>query len=112
MRNFLNIAALLGGMAIGAPAWAQSAEDLNRQELSRLLGTTAVPSAPASAVPAVAQNPVAPQQAFIADPVGLIAADGPRPPPARFPGLINLLGFAVLAGGYVVTTAAVGPPPP
>jgi len=69
---------------------------------------------PYGAPPAApAFNPAAPQQPFIADPVGLIAADGPKASaPPRFPGLLNLLGLGVLAGGAVVTTVLVGSPAP
>jgi len=99
MRDWLKTVALLGGMAVATPSWAQSAEDLNRQELSRLQSQTVTAA-------------VAPPQGFVADPVGLIAAESPARPAYRFPGLINLLGLGVLAGGAVVTTVLVGPPPP
>ena len=85
-------------LAIAAPVWAQAltTQDLNRQELNRL-----------------AMTPVASPQVVIADPVGLITADGgPKPAAPGFPGLANLAGL-VLGGALSVTSAVlVGPPPP
>jgi hypothetical protein len=99
MTRLLREAAFAAVLVVAAPAWAQTAEDLNRQELNRL---------------AYAQQPgrVAPPNVAIADPVGLIIADGIRPSPPRIPGLLTLLGFGIGAGGFVANTVLMGPIPP
>jgi hypothetical protein len=99
MTRLLREAAFTAVLTLSSPVWAQTAEDLNRQELNRL---------------AYAQQPgrIAPPNVFIADPVGLIVADGIRPSAPRFPGLLTLLGLGIGAGGLVVNTVLVGPIPP
>ncbi|HEV2188385.1 MAG TPA: hypothetical protein VGR70_14340 [Stellaceae bacterium] len=100
MTRLLREAAFVTVLAVAAPVWAQApmtAADLNRQELNRLA------SAPAPA-------PMARPNGFVADPVGLIVADGIRPPPPRFPGLLTLLGVGVAAGGSFLDTLLVGGP--
>jgi hypothetical protein len=85
-------------LAIAAPVWAQAltTQDLNRQELDRLAATH-----------------VAPPQVVIADPVGLIIADGgPKPEAPPFPGFLNLAGLVLGGAVSVASTVAVGPPPP
>src|ERR1700723_630974 len=60
MNHLLRAAACTAALALTAPAFAQSSEDLNRQELSRL--SMAAPTQPAAA-PATAV-PAAPQAAY------------------------------------------------
>jgi len=99
MSSFLQGAAFTAALTIAAPVWAQvpiTAEDLNRQELNRLATTTAAP--------------VAAAPAFVADPVGLIVADGIRPAGPRFPGLLTLIGLPLAVGGSVVSTVLWGTP--
>jgi hypothetical protein len=96
MTRFLREAALASLLTVAAPLWAQAmtAEDLNRQELNRL---------------AHAQQ-IAPSNGFVADPVGLIVADGIRPAHPRFPGLLTLLGFGVAVGLSALDTVVAGGP--
>jgi hypothetical protein len=101
MTRLLREAAFTAVLTIAAPVWAQvpmTAQDLNRQELNRL---------------AYAQQPgpIAPPDVVVADPVGLIVADGIRPAAPRFPGLLTLLGLGLAAGGSVIDTVLVGPSP-
>jgi hypothetical protein len=85
------------------PVWAQvpiTAEDLNRQELNRLV---------------CAQQPgrIAPPNDFIDDAVGMNAAAlavGVRPAAPDFPGLFAILGLGVVAAGSVVNTVLLGVP--
>jgi hypothetical protein len=96
MTYLLSGTAFLAALAVAAPVWAQAltTQDLNRQELNRLATTL------------VASPPV-----VIADPVGLITADGgPKPEAAPFPGLLNLAGFGVWVAGSAVSTVLVGAP--
>src|SRR5580704_5962623 len=55
MKHLMTGTALVAVLAIAAPAWAQTSEDLNRQELNRLTMTTPAPApvqpAPVAAVP-------------------------------------------------------------
>lgn len=92
--------AFMAVLTVAAPVWAQTpmtAEDLNRQELNRL-------------APASQPTRIAPANGFVADPVGLIVADGTRPEPSRFPGLLTLLGLGIGAGGAALDTVLVGGP--
>lgn len=93
LRNAVSTVAFM----IAAPVWAHvpTAEELNRQELYRL----------ANARQAVQVAPAAP---FVADPVGLIAADGPWPASSHFPGLLTLGGAALAAGGVALDTVLMG----
>lgn len=102
MTRLLRGAVLTAMLTVAAPVWAEvptTAEDLNSQELNRL---------------AQLQEPgrMAPPNVVIPDPVGLIVADGIRPEPTRFPGLLNLVGYGLAAGGTAVGAVLVGPPPP
>ena len=99
MTRFIQKAAFVAALTAAAPVWAQApmtTADLNRQELNRLAA-------------AQAPRPMAPP-GFVPDPVGLIVADGIRPPPPRFPGLLTLLGLGVAAGGSVLDTVLAGGP--
>lgn len=100
MSRLLREAAFTAVLTVTAPVWAQvpmTAEDLNRQELNRL---------------AYAQQPerIAPPNAVVGDPVGLIVADGIRPAAPRFPGLLTLVGLGLAVGGSVVDTVLVSGP--
>ena len=100
MTRLLREAAFVAVLAVAAPVWAQApmtAADLNRQELNRLAS-------------AQASGRMAPPNGFVADPVGLIVADGIRPAPPRFPGLLTLLGLGIAAGGSVLDTVLAGGP--
>lgn len=96
MTRFLREAALVTLLTVVVPVWAQAmtAEDLNRQELNRL---------------AHAQQ-IAPPNVLVPDPVGLIVADGIRPAPPHFPGLLTLLGLGVAVAGSALDTVLVGGP--
>jgi hypothetical protein len=60
--------ALTAALAVAAPAWAQSAEELNSAELKRAAIAApmqpAMPSAPQSMVPAAPSPPIYPAQAY------------------------------------------------
>lgn len=91
-------AAFIVVLAAAAPAWAQwptSAEDLNRQELRRL----------AYAQPT---RQIAPAGVIVADPVGLITAEGIAPSPPAFPGLLTLGGVVLGETVSAVNTVLVG----
>lgn len=96
MARFLREAVLVTLLTVAVPvlAVAMTAEDLNRQEMNRL---------------AHAQQ-MAPPNGFVADPVGLIVADGIRPAPPRFPGLLTLLGLGIGAVGSALDTVLMGGP--
>jgi len=97
MISCLRQVAFIAVLTVAAPVWAHSpmsAEALNQQELIRL----------------ATQPP--PPNAVIPDPVGLIVADGIRPAPASFPGLLTLVGYGVGAGGAVLNAVLLGPTPP
>jgi hypothetical protein len=103
MPRFLREAALTAALAVALPVWAQvpiTAEELNRQELTRL---------------AYAQQSgrMAPPNDFIDDPVGVNAAAlavGVIPAAPEFPGLFPILGLGVVAAGSVVNTVLLGVP--
>jgi len=100
MTRLLRQAAFVAVLAVAAPVWAQApmtAEDLNRQELNRLT------SAPAT-------GRIAPPNNFVADPVGLIVADGIRPAPARFPGMLTLIGVGAGITGSILDMVLAGGP--
>ena len=89
-------------LMVAAPVWAQmptTAEDLNRQELNRLANAQQL-------------RWVAPPNMVVDDPVGLIVAQGIRPTPPSFPGLLTVAGVAVEGVASVLGTVLVGSPSP
>jgi hypothetical protein len=95
MISRLREAAFIAVLTVATPVWAHSstsAEALNQQELVRL----------------ATQPP--PPNAVIPDPVGLIVADGIRPSPPRFPGLLTAVGYGIAVGATALDTLLVGPP--
>ena len=95
MMSHVREAAFIAVLTVAAPVWAHSpmsAEALNQQELLRI----------------ATQPP--PPNAVIPDPVGLIVADGIRPSPPRFPGLLTLVGYGVAVGATALDTLLKGPP--
>ena len=100
MIRLLRNAAFTTVLMVASPVWAQmppTAEDLNRQELNRL---------------AITQQPrwTAPPNMVVDDPVGLIVAQGIRPVPPAFPGLLTVAGVVVAGVASVLDTVLVGGP--
>jgi hypothetical protein len=100
MTRLLRNAALTTVLMVSTPVWAQTpttADDLNRQELNRLANT---------------QQPrwTAPPNMVVDDPVGLMVAQGIRPTPPPFPGLLTVAGVAVAGVASVLDTVLLGGP--